>query len=134
MIATTTPRAVVMPLTEDDERSLLVCLEGLLEREERMMTTRDASGLVAVAEERERVTARLGAAARARRLTSAAHGDEAELVDLYTRLRQRHEVRAKVVRRHEERNACAISVIAQASGQANLYDAAGHVKMHFAAA
>ena len=125
-------RAVMVPLTEDDERSLLTRLEALLELEEQMIAARDASGLVAIAEEREQVTARLGAAARARRLSSA-HGDEAGLVDLYTRLRQRHDIRAKIIQRHEERNACAASVIAQATGQGSLYDAAGRVPMKFAA-
>lgn len=133
MIAAGTPRAVVIPMTDHDERSLLMRLEGLLEREEQMLASRDASGLVAIAEEREQITARLGAAARARRLSSAAHGDEAELVDLYTRLRQRHEIRAKVIQRHEERNTCAVGVIAQASGHASLYNADGRVPMRFAA-
>jgi flagellar biosynthesis/type III secretory pathway chaperone len=133
MIAAGTSRAVVLPLVEDDERALLVRLEGLLEREEQMLAIRDAAGLGAIAEEREHVTARLGVAARARRLSSTPE-DDAELVTLYSRLRQRHEIRAKVVRRYEERNATAASVIAQASGQAGLYDAEGRVPMRFAAA
>jgi len=131
MIAAGIPRMTTLPLTEDDERSLLVRLELLLEREEAMIVARDAAGLVAIAEERDRVTAQLGAAARARRLASAAHGDEADLVDLYTRLRQRHQSRARLIQRHTERNARAVGVIAQATGQSQLYDAGGRVPLKF---
>ena len=133
MIASTRLPSPVL-LTEEDERSLLFRLEVLLEREEAMMLARDAAGLVGVAEERERVTARLGAAARARRLSPDAHGDEADLVDLYSRLRQRHQVRARVIQRHAETTARAVGVIAQAAGQHNLYEADGRVPMTFVAA
>lgn len=132
MSANESTHAVVVA-EDNGERSLLLRLEGLLEREEQMIATRDAAGLVAIAEERECVTARLGAAARARRIASPPSGDEAELVELYTRLRRRHDIRARVLQRHEERNAIAIGVIAQASGASSLYDADGRVPMHFAA-
>jgi flagellar biosynthesis/type III secretory pathway chaperone len=133
MIAAETPRTPTRPLTEDDERSLLVRLELLLEREEEMIVARDAAGLVAVAEERERVTAQLGAAASARRLASVVHGDEAELIELYTRLRQRHQVRARLIQRHAERNGRAVSVMAQATGQTQFYEADGRVPLKFVA-
>lgn len=133
MISAATASRTALPPSEDDERSLLARLEALLEREEGLLATRDADGLARIAEEREHVAARLGVAARARRLASTHHGDEAELVDLYTRLRQRHEVRARVVQRHEKRNATAIGVIAQAGGQAHVYEADGRVTMRYAA-
>ncbi len=119
----------------DDERSLLVRLEALLEREGELLVAHDdttAVALVALAEERERVAARLGEAARIRRASGASDASEdAELMASYRRLRQRHDVRAQVLRRHADRNARAVGVLAQASGQDGLYRADGRIAMHF---
>jgi flagellar biosynthesis/type III secretory pathway chaperone len=110
-----------VPMSADDERSLLGRLETLLADEEQQLLTRDPAALAAIAEERERVTARPAA-------------EQAELLALYRRLRQRHDVQAQVVRQHAERNARAIGVLAQASGQAGLYQADGRVALQFAPA
>ena len=136
-------------LCEDDERSLLARLEQLLDREEALLAAQDAEGMVALAAERERLSASLGVAAAARRVRrangSGAHlrtsfGDEedshedAELIALYQRLRQRHEVRAQVVRRHHERAVRAAGVIAQAAHQPAVYGSDGRVAMRWAGA
>ena len=126
----------------DDERSLLIGLELLLEREQELLASRDAEGLCAVAEERERLTARLVSAAQARRksmhLRTVIDEDgadrDAELIALYRRLRERHDVRARVLRRHSDRNSRAVGVLAQASNQAGLYGADGRVPVQWAAA
>ncbi len=119
-------------LAGEDERSLLIRLERMLEREEALFATRDAVGLTAIAEEREHVTERLAKAARVRHAAPALGTAEvAELLALYRRLRQRHEVQAQVVRRHVDRNARAIGVLAQATGQSNLYQSNGRVTMQF---
>ena len=119
-------------LMGDDERALLIRLELLLEREEALLVRRDATGLAALAEEREHVTERLGHAARARRAAPVRDAaTDAELIERYRRLRQRHDVQAQIVRRHAEVNARAIGVLAQATGQANLYQADGRVAMRF---
>lgn len=118
-----------------DERALLQRLSSLLDDEERLLAVRDADGLAAIADERERVTARLGDAARARFAARLGNVDEtAALLVLYRTLRDRHAARGVAVQRHAERNALAIGVLAQASGQSNLYDARGRVPMHFGAA
>ncbi len=136
-------RTVATSLEGDDERSLLIALELLLEREEELLESRDAEGLCAVADERERLTARLVSAAQARRKTMHLRpvldddrgvDRDAELIELYRRLRERHDVRARVMRRHSERNARAIGVLAQASNQAGLYGADGRVPAQWAAA
>ena len=122
------PPAVV----EDDERSLLIRLELLLEREDDLLVGRDPTGLADVAEERERITERLGQAARTRRaLATRDQVEDAELVELYRRLRHRHDVRAQIVRRHLEQNTRAIGVLAQATGQSALYQADGRVPLRF---
>jgi flagellar biosynthesis/type III secretory pathway chaperone len=124
--------AVTAPLSGDDERSLLMRIELLLEREEEMLATRDAAGLTAIAEEREGLVQRLADAARKRRVApKTAAIDEAELIELYRRLRQRHDVRAQVVRRHVEHNSRAVGVLAQATGQNSLYKADGSVTLRF---
>ncbi|MGI9026443.1 MAG: hypothetical protein ACR2GP_12870 [Burkholderiaceae bacterium] len=139
-------RAVSTSLEDDDERSLLIGLELLLEREEQLLESRGAEGLCVVAEERERLTARLVEAAQARRKTmhlrtvidddggARRDAEDAELIELYQRLRQRHDVRARVVRRHSDRNARAVGVLAQASNQAGLYGADGRVPVQWTAA
>ncbi len=124
--------AAVAPTT-DDERSLLVRLDALLEREEALLAAPDADGLFAIADEREQLTARLGDAARARRLATANVVD-AELVALYDGIRRRYALRAQVVRRRAERNQRAVGVLAQVSGNAPLYDAGGRVPLKFAPA
>lgn len=118
-------------LRTEDERTLLLRFEDLLEREERYLVARDADALGAVSEEREHLAQRIIAVARSRRTASPA--DDPELVAIYLRLRLRHEVRAKVVRRYVESNARAIGVLAQAAGQANLYQADGSVPMQYRA-
>jgi flagellar biosynthesis/type III secretory pathway chaperone len=124
--------AVTAPLSGNDERSLLMRIELLLEREEEVLATRDAAGLAAIAEEREGLVQRLADAARKRRVApKTAATDEAELIELYRRLRQRHDVRAQVVRRHVEHNSRAVSVLAQATGQNSLYKADGSVTLRF---
>lgn len=115
----------------DDERSLLVRLDALLGREETMLAVSDADGLVAIAEEREQLTARLGDAARARRLRREG-APEPELVALYDGLRRRYAIRAQIVRRLSDRNQRAVGVLAQAGGHAPLYDAGGRVPLRFA--
>ncbi len=135
-------RAGTTSLEGDDERSLLIGLELLLEREQELLASRDAEGLCAVAEERERLTARLVSAAQARRKTTrlrtvidddGAADRDAELIELYRRLRERHDVRARVLRRHSDRNSRAVGVLAQASNQAGLYGADGRVPVQWAA-
>lgn len=127
-------RVMTSPPRPDDERSLLARLELLLEREQELLVTRDADGLAALAEEREQVGARLAEAARARHAAvGSSAAQDAELVALYRRLRRRHDLQAQIVRRHAERNARAIGVLAQATGQANLYRADGRVAMQFVA-
>jgi hypothetical protein len=120
----------------EDEKNLLIRLELLLEREEELLATPrsidSAAGLAAVAEEREQVIERVAFAARRRR-AGPAPTDEADLVELYRRLRHRHGVRQQVVRRHSDRNSSAIRVLAQAMGDGQLYQADGSVKMQFAA-
>lgn len=116
----------------NDERSLLFCLEQLLEREDALLVSRDAAALAAVADERERITERLGHAARERRAAVGRDpADDAELIASYRRLRLRHEVQARIVRQHLDHNARAIGVIAQATGQSNLYQANGRVPLQF---
>lgn len=128
------PAAAASP-AGGDERSLLIRIELLLEREKELLESRDAEGLFALAQERERLTASLGEAAQARRRTTQTHAaDEAELIALYERLRHRHDVRARVMRRHAERNACAVGVLAQAANQPCLYGADGRVPAQRAAA
>jgi flagellar biosynthesis/type III secretory pathway chaperone len=125
-------RAATAPLTDDDERSLLIRLDLLLEREEEMLAARDVVGLVDLSTERERLTERLAEAARVRRAgPKGSDADEAELIELYRLLRQRHEVRARVLRRHSDRNACAMSVLAQATGDSEIYKADGSVALRF---
>lgn len=128
-------RKAATSVADSDERSLLIQIERLLEREEELLVSRNAEGLFALAQERERLTARLGEAAQARRRATQTHAaDEAELIALYERLRHRHEVRARVMRRHAERNACAVGVLAQAANQPCLYGADGRVPAQRAAA
>lgn len=127
------PAAAASP-AGGDERSLLIRIELLLEREEELLESRDAEGLFALAQERERLTASLGEAAQARRRATQTHAGEAELIALYERLRHRHDVRARVMRRHAERNACAVGVLAQAANQPCLYGADGRVPAQRAAA
>ena len=117
----------------DDERSLLGRLESMLDHEESLLVARDAAGLAALAEEREHVAERLGRVARARR-PGADPSVDADLLKMYERLRQRHDVQAQVVQRHVERTGRAINVLAQATGQGNLYNADGRVAMQFASA
>jgi flagellar biosynthesis/type III secretory pathway chaperone len=124
--------AVTAPLSGDGERSLLMRIELLLEREEEMLAMRDATGLAVVAAEREGLVERLANAARKRRAAPRVAGsDEAELIELYRRLRQRHDVRAQVVRRYSDRNSRAIGVLAQATSQDSLYKADGSVALRF---
>ncbi len=122
--------AAVAP-SADDERSLLVRLDALLEREQAMLAAADADGLIAIADERDQLTTRLGDAARARRLAQAKTVDP-ELVALYDGIRRRYAVRAQVVRQRAERNQRAVGVLAQATGQSPLYDAGGRVPLKFA--
>jgi flagellar biosynthesis/type III secretory pathway chaperone len=117
----------------DDERALLIRLELLLEREEELLAARDADGLTAVAEEREQICARLAVAARLRATKPLDAASEAALLAHYERLRQRHDVQARIVRLHTERNTRAVGVLAQATGQGSLYNAEGRVAMKFAA-
>ncbi len=78
------------------------------------------------------LTERLAEAVRVRRTTSStSDADEAELIDLYRRLRHRHDLRARTIRRHAERNASALRVLAQASGNTSLYQADGSVRLQF---
>ncbi len=130
-------RTVATPLEGDDERSLLIRLELLLEREQELLESHESDGLFAIAEERERLTMRLIDAAQTRRKTmqlrtgvgddKSSTTEEAELIALYQRLRHRHDVRARVMRRHSEHNARAAGVLAQAGNQASLYGADGRV-------
>jgi flagellar biosynthesis/type III secretory pathway chaperone len=124
------PRTTSSP---DDEKGLLIQLELLLEREQELLGVRDAAGIIAVAEERERLIERLGDAARRRRALprTGSDADEADLVELYRRLRHGHDVRAQVLRGHADRNATAMRVLAQASGDVGLYQADGSVRMQF---
>lgn len=143
-VALHSARTVTTPLEGDDERSLLIRLELLLEREEALLESHDAEGLFAVAEERERLTVRLGEAAQARRRTmplrtgfpdsEGSATEEAELIELYERLRHRHDIQARVVRRHGDRNARAVGVLAQAANRSSLYGADGRVPVQWAAA
>lgn len=124
---------VGLPSVRDAELSLLLRLEQLLAREAEALAARDANDLAAIADERDLVTARLAAAARARcaapRRSSGA--DDEALLALYRRLRDQTDVQAQVVARHAARNARAIGVLAQASGRANLYQADGRVPMQY---
>ncbi len=106
MNASTTVRTIGAPAAGDDERALLARFEQLLEREDRFIVARDAVGLASIADERAQLIERLATAARERRASPAmSAAAEAELIDLYRRLRQRHDLRARIVRRHAERNA-----------------------------
>ncbi len=118
--------------TGDDERSLLIRLELLLEREEDLLDAHRSDALVALSQEREQVTEQLAVAARHRRATSSTSSNDAELVALYQRLRHRHDVRARVLCLRAERNARALGVLAQANGRGNLYQSDGRVAMQFA--
>ena len=109
--------------TVDDERALLVRFEQLLEREEAAIVAHEVAALAAIAEEREHLTNLLAEAARRRRASPTAI--EADIADMYRRLRERHEVRGRVVRRHAEHNNRAIGVLAQAAGRGGLYNADG---------
>jgi hypothetical protein len=122
-----------IPPSHDDEKNLLIRLELLLEREEELLAARDATGLAAIAQEREQLVERVGLAARRRR-AGPRPTDEADLVELYRRLRHRHAVRSQVVRRQSDRNSSAIRVLAQAMNDTGLYQADGSVKMQFVAA
>jgi flagellar biosynthesis/type III secretory pathway chaperone len=119
--------------TLDDEKSLLIRLELLLEREEELLATRDTAGMAAIAEEREQLVERVGHAARRRR-AGPRPTDEADLVELYRRLRHNHAVRAQVIRRQSDRNSSAVRVLAHAMNDTGLYQADGSVKMQFVAA
>ena len=124
--------AATVPLGDSDERSLLIRFELLLEREEEALAARDSAALVTLAGERDRLTDRLAEAARQRRTRSKPTAtEEAELVDLYRRLRHRHDVRARVVRRHSEHNSRALGVLAQTTGSSGLYQADGSVPLRF---
>lgn len=122
-----------MPVA-DDERALLKRLEHLLDRESALLATRDADGLAALADERERVATRIAASARQRQAAPRDPQVDADLLALYERLRQRHDVQAQIVRRHAEQTGRAIGVLAQATGQTNLYKSDGRVAMQFVAA
>jgi flagellar biosynthesis/type III secretory pathway chaperone len=118
--------------TDDDERSLLARFELLLDREDGMLVERDAEGLAAIADERAALSERLAEVVRRRRVaTTASDADEAELVDLYRRLHQRHEARGRMIRRRAERNSSALRVLAQAAGRTGLYQADGSVRPQF---
>lgn len=117
----------------DDERALLKRLELLLDRESALLAARDADGLAALADERERIATRIAGAARERQVAERDPQVEAELLALYERLRRRHDVQAQIVRRHAERTGRAIGVLAQATGQTNLYKSDGRVAMQFVA-
>lgn len=122
------------PLPHDDERSLLIRLGILLEREEEMIAARDADGISEVAEARERLAHRIAEAASLRRATGVRDPVvESDLAELYQHLRRRHELRGRLIRRHVERNARAMGVLAQAAGQASLYGADGRVALQFGA-
>jgi flagellar biosynthesis/type III secretory pathway chaperone len=128
--------AVQVPGTSplDDEKGLLIQLELLLEREEELLGARDTAGIAAVAAQREQLIERLGDAARRRRASTRAvppGADEADLVELYRRLRHRHDVRSQVLRLYADRNATAMRVLAQATGDVGLYQADGSVRMQF---
>lgn len=123
--------ATIHATRADDERSLLTRLEQLIEREDELLGAHDAAALSAVADEREHLTERLGHAARARHASARDPADDAELLALYRRLRQRHDIQAKIVRQHLDQNARAIGVLAQATGQAHLYQANGRVPLQF---
>ncbi len=125
----------------DDERSLLARLEQMLDREESLLAAHDAAGLLVLAEERLQLSARLVSAAQARRMRrsdpsarnrSEDEHEDAELVASYQRLRQRHEVRARVMQRHQDRTTRAIGVIAQAANQSSMYGSDGRVAMRWA--
>lgn len=119
------------PIDPTDERALLIRLELLLEREGVLLAARDAAGLADIADERERLIVALGEVAHARRAAAGPTAEEAELLALYRRLRDRHAVQVQVVRLHGERNARAISVLAQATGSNGLYQADGRVALRF---
>jgi hypothetical protein len=124
-----------LPSGSDEERSLLTRLEGMLDREEGLLAERDADGLAALADEREYVVACLGTAARARTAATIPGSlEDRALVAAYRRLRDLYEIRAQVVRRHADQNARAIGVLAQATGQSNLYRADGRVPLRFVSA
>jgi flagellar biosynthesis/type III secretory pathway chaperone len=100
-----------------------------------LLEARDAEGVGAVAQIREQLIERIAAAARKRAAAQKRIGtvqtgstaEEAELVELYQHLRHRHEVRARVIRRHGDRNARAVGVLAQAANQSSLYGADGRM-------
>jgi flagellar biosynthesis/type III secretory pathway chaperone len=126
--------AATVPLGDSDERSLLIRFELLLEREEEALAARDAVTLVTLAGERERLGDRLAEAARQRRARpKPTAAEETELIGLYQRLRHRHDVQARIVRRHAEQNSRALGVLAQATGSSGLYQADGSVSFKFVA-
>ncbi len=122
-----------MPSThEDDERSLLSRIEQLLDAEQDLLVTRDADALALVAEQRERLVARLEQSARLRCAKPAQDvAANAELAERYRRLRHRHDVQALIVRRAAEQNARVLGVLAQATGQSAVYQANGRVAVRF---
>ena len=116
------------------EQNLLLEFQQLMDREERLLNTQDAEGLLAIAEERERLTSALSAAAAARR--AAGHceaADEAQLIELYRLMRARHESRSRVLARFNDRNARALGVLAQAAGHPAVYGSDGRVPMIYSA-
>ncbi len=117
-----------------DEGALLRAFDDILAREEGALAGRDTAALLALAEERERLTVRLFAVADARRATGRGQdaAAEAELVALYQALRSRHETRARVVRRYADRNARALGVLSQAGRDATVYGADGRMTTHWA--
>ena len=128
--------ATVRPVAElRSEHDLLREFQRLMDDEERMLNAHDADGVLVIAEERERLTTALAAAASARR--AAGHcdaADEARLIELYRLMRARHEVQSRVVARFNDRNARARGVLAQAAGRADVYGADGRVPMVYSTA
>ena len=115
-----------------DEHRLLQALRMLLVEEERCLHSAHADRLFDLAHERDRLLASLSAAAQVRRASGRTDPSlEAELIALYRSMRQQHATQATVVRRFADRAACAIGVLAQASGRNPTYGADGRVAMRW---
>jgi len=114
------------PAAIGDEHALLRAFDQALSREASMLADGDADALLALADERERLSVRLFEAVNARRARGGSDAaKDAALIAIYHGLRQRHDLRASVVRLYADKNARAVSVLAQASGRTGVYGADG---------